>query len=65
MTTITIPLAEDRLKKLNEMAARLRVPPEELVRAGIEELLSPGDVAFERSVRHVLEKNAELYRRLA
>ena len=65
MTTITITLPDDRLLKLKERATRLSVSPEELVRVSIEELLSRPDEAFQRAVNHVLEKNAELYRRLA
>jgi hypothetical protein len=65
MTTITITLPEDRLLKLKERATRLSVSPEELVRVSIEELLSRPDEAFQRAVNYVLEKNAELYRRLA
>jgi hypothetical protein len=53
MTTITITLPDDRLLKLKERATR------------IEELLSRPDEAFQRAVNYVLEKNAELYRRLA
>jgi hypothetical protein len=40
MTTLTISLTEDRLQQLRERAAQLRVAPEELVRASIEELLT-------------------------
>jgi hypothetical protein len=65
MTTITITLPDDRLLKLKERATRLSVSPEELVRVSIEELLSRPDEAFQRAVNYVLEKNAELYRRLA
>jgi hypothetical protein len=65
MTTITITLPDDRLLKLKERATRLSVSPEELVRVSIEELLSRPDEAFQRTVNYVLEKNAELYRRLA
>jgi hypothetical protein len=65
MTTITITLPDDRLLKLKEGATRLSVSPEELVRVSIEELLSRPDEAFQRAVNYVLEKNAELYRRLA
>jgi len=65
MTTITITLPDDRLLKLKERATRLSVSPEELVRVSIEELLSRPDEAFQRAVDYVLEKNAELYRRLA
>ncbi|MBI3923264.1 MAG: DNA-binding protein [Armatimonadetes bacterium] len=65
MNAITIALPEDRVLQLQERATRLNVSPEELVRVSIEELLSRPDEPFERAVSHVLEKNAELYRRLA
>ena len=65
MTTLTISLSEDSLQQLNERAARLRIAPEELVRASIEELLTRPDEAFQRALTYVLTKNAELYRRLA
>ena len=65
MTTLTIALPEDRLQQLKERAARLRITPEELVRASIEELLTRPDEEFERALTYVLEKNSELYRRLA
>jgi hypothetical protein len=65
MSTITITLAEDRLAKLRDLAARLKVSPEDLARVGVEELLSRPDEAFQRAADYVLGKNAELYRRLA
>src|SRR2546426_4050979 len=65
MNAITITLSDDRLAQLQEMAARLRVSPEELVRVGVEELLARPDDAFQRAVTEVLKKNAELYRRFA
>lgn len=65
MTTLTISLPEERLVKLQEMAARFSVTPEELASVGVEELLSRPEEAFERAARYVLQKNAELYRRLA
>ncbi len=65
MTVLSIPLPEDRLAKLRELARAAGLSPEELVRARLEEWLSePGD-DFARAARYVLEKNAELYRRLA
>ena len=39
MHTITITLSDDRLAKLQEIAARLHIAPEELARAGVEDLL--------------------------
>ena len=65
MTTLTIPLPEDLLQQLKERAAELRVAPEELVRASIEELLTRPAEEFQRALRYVLNKNTELYRRLA
>lgn len=65
MTTITIALAEDRWLKLREIATRLGVAPEDLVRVSIEELLSQPDETVQRAMDYVLEKNTELYQRLA
>ena len=65
MSAITINLSEERMRQLREVAARLGVSPEELARVSIEELLAKPDEKFEEAARHVLDKNAELYRRLA
>ena len=65
MTTITISLSDDRMKKLQEIAMRLNVAPEELARAGIEELLARPEEDFRQALDYVLKKNAEIYRRLA
>jgi hypothetical protein len=65
MSTITVALPEEHLVKLNEMARRLGVVPEDLVRVSIEELLARPEADFEQTVDYVLTKNAELYRRLA
>jgi predicted transcriptional regulator len=65
MTSISVTLPNDRLLKLQEIAARLGVTPEDLVRVSIEELLARPDDAFQQAVDYVLNKNAELYQRLA
>jgi predicted transcriptional regulator len=65
MNTLTIRLSDDRLAKLREIAARFNVTPEELARAGVEELLTRPEESFQHAVDYVLNKNAELYRRLA
>ncbi|HXI25798.1 MAG TPA: hypothetical protein VNG71_18215 [Pyrinomonadaceae bacterium] len=65
MTSITIPIPEEHLLRLQELAARLKTTPEELASVGVEEILSRSDEDFERVVDYVLNKNAELYRRLA
>lgn len=65
MNTITITLPDERLLKLKEMADSFGVTSEELIHLSIEDLLTRPDRAFEEATRKVLEKNAELYRRLA
>jgi hypothetical protein len=65
MTTITVPISDERLEQLRSLAERAGVPPEELARAGLEDWLRQPRDDFERVVGHVLQKNAELYRRLA
>ena len=65
MSTLTIALTEERLQKLEEIARRFQIAPEELVRVSIEELLSLPDDDFRNAFDFVLKKNAELYQRLA
>ena len=65
VTTITIQVPSDRVFKLKEMADRLQVTPEQLVRANVEDLLAQPDQDVQSALSYVLEKNAELYRRLA
>jgi len=65
MTTFTITLPDERVKKLREIAERFRVAPEELVRASLEELLTRPLDDFQKALDQVLKKNADLYKRLA
>ena len=65
MTTFTITLPDERVKKLQELAERFRIAPEELVRASLEELLTRPLDDFQKIVERVLSKNEELYKRLA
>ena len=65
MTTITIALPDDRLRALEKLSNRLNISPEELVRANIEELLTRPEETLEQAFEYVLEKNAQLYQRLA
>jgi len=65
MGVVTIPLSEEHLEKLKEKARSLQVTPEELLLASLEDLLSHSDEEFRQAMDHVLQKNKELYRRLA
>ena len=65
MSTLTITLSDDRLAKLREIANRFNIKPEDLARFSIEELLTQPDESFQKAADYILQKNAELYRRLA
>jgi antitoxin FitA len=65
MTNITIAIPDDRLQRLQEIATRYHVTPEELIRVSLEEIIARPEAAFQQAISYVLHKNAELYRRLA
>jgi len=65
MTTITIDLPKERIRKLKELAAHYGVSPEELVRVSVEDMLEEPEEQFQKAVDDVLKKNDELYKRLA
>lgn len=65
MTNLVITLPEDTFVKLKEIATNFRLTPEELVFMSIQDLLEQPENEFQRIVKYVLAKNAELYRKLA
>jgi hypothetical protein len=65
MGAITITLPQERMVKLKELADSLGITLEALVQLSVEDLLTRSDNDFEKAANRVLEKNAELYRRLA
>lgn len=65
MTTISIPLSDERLDQLRKWAEQSGLSPEEFLRRRVEQLLEPPDAQFRQATAYVLRKNAELYRRLA
>ncbi len=65
MSNITIELPDERMRQLQELAQEAKVPPEELLRARVEEWLTGPSQDFEKAAKYVLKKNEELYRRLA
>jgi hypothetical protein len=65
MTTITIPLSDERLAQLHIWAEQTGLTPEEFLRRRVEQLLERPDEQFRQAAAYVLHKNAELYRRLA
>jgi hypothetical protein len=62
---LSIQVTEEHLEDLKDKAARLGVSVEDLARAGVLDLIRRPDDAFESAAARVLDKNSELYRRLA
>lgn len=62
---IAIDLSPLQADQLYERAKSLGVPPEELARAAVTDLLSNPDEAFQAVAEQVLSDNHELYKRLA
>lgn len=65
MRVLEIQLPEKTASKLKEAAERLSVSPEQLSILSIEEKLAQLENEFRSSSEYVLQKNADLYRRLA
>ena len=65
MASITISLVEEGLQRLKAIAKEAGVSPEELARASLEEWLSRPRDDFKQAASYVLNKNVDLYRRLA
>lgn len=63
--TLNLELDEQQARRLEEVARRLNVSMHDLAKAAINELLAKPESDFERAAAHVLQKNAELYKRLA
>ena len=64
MVAITINISEHQLQKLQELAQKLGISTEELLSASVEDLLNHPKSDFTEAANYVMQKNAELYRRL-
>ena len=64
MTTITLPLSDERYAQLQARAEQAGLAPEEFLRQRVDEILNGPDDEFRTAAAFVLDKNAELYRRL-
>jgi hypothetical protein len=64
MKTLEIHVPDEVASKIEQAANHLGISIEELLRASFEEKIQR-DAQFENAAARVLEKNAELYRRLS
>jgi hypothetical protein len=65
MQSVTVNLPDQLAIKVKEAASKFGISPEEFIKSGVEEKLLLLDSDFRNAIEHVLNKNAELYRRLA
>ena len=65
MAFITINLSDEQVQKLQQLADKSGVAAEDLLRSSIEDWLNHPQSDFAQASSYVLQKNAELYRRLA
>lgn len=65
MASITIDLSDSQFQKLQDLAQAYGIAPEVLLRASVDDWLNSQTNEFDDAADYVLEKNAELYRRLA
>jgi len=65
MTTLTVTIDDRKAVALKDIAKHFGLPLEDLLMASIENLVSQPNEEFEQTVKQVLNKNKELYRRLA
>ena len=65
METITITMPDNRVGRLKELASDFNVTIEELVRLSVESMLLQPEPTLQQAMNYVLDKNQELYQRLA
>lgn len=65
MTMLRFDISDEKAEALKEAADRMGLSIEELLRATVEDALHRLESDFETAAEKVLQKNAELYRRLA
>ena len=64
MSTLTFSVADEKAAQLSKAARELGVPIDDLLRRITDDFLARKE-GFQESAEYVLQKNAELYRRLA
>jgi hypothetical protein len=64
MEPVIVNLSDQLAIKVKEAASKIGISPEEFIKSGVEEKLLLLDSDFRNAIEHVLNKNAELYRRL-
>ena len=65
MVKIVVSLTDKQATELKNMAASLGLTVEDLARLGVADLLMQSKTEFEKTLTYILNKNRDLYERLA
>jgi hypothetical protein len=65
MPDVTVSLSDEEARRLEDLSKLVGLTVAQVAQLGIRDLVSQPDEAFRVTAQRVLEKNAELYRRLA
>ena len=65
MTTVTVSLSDEEMRRLEELSKHEGLTTEEIVRLALSDFIGQPDESFRTAAKRVMEKNAELYRRLS
>jgi hypothetical protein len=65
MSTIQLQITDAEREELGKRAHELGVPVEALVKNSIDNLLNASPMSIDEAIKYTIEKNVELYKRLA
>ena len=65
MVTLTISLSDEEMRRLEALGKREGLTVEQMVRLGIHDFIGQPNDMFRAVAKRVMEKNADLYRRLS
>jgi hypothetical protein len=65
MATLIISLSDEEIRRLEELSKRESLTVEQMVRLSVCDFIGQPDDTFHAAAKQVMEKNAELYRRLS
>lgn len=65
MATVTVSLSNEEMRRLEDLSKREGLTIEQMVHLGISDFIGQPDDSFHSAAKRVMEKNAELYRRLS
>ncbi len=65
MASVKVELSDQQFQALQDLARKLGIAPEELVRISIGDWLNHPRSDFSQAADYVMHKNSELYERLA